>query len=376
MSEVMYNINPDRNVPWNDLPLFPIHIDYYHNLDVLECLVNAKSALSRLQGRSIVIPDQGLLINSISLQEAKDSSAIENIFTTDDDLYKAFSDQDSLTIEGPQKEVLQYREALWKGYNILKAKTDFDLQYLIGIYQEIKQTGDGIRPSFLPTTIVQGGSGPNAGQVIYTPPRGTGIIENKLNNLLEFINDDRKFPNDPLIKMAMGHFQFEAIHPFRDGNGRTGRIFNIHILTKKGLLDYPILYLSKFIIDNKNEYYRNLQNVSQNGSWKDWIIFMLRAVEVTSNLTYRKVNDIMSAKDAILLAISNETEIRRPEILSNIIFTQPYTTVKHLTVKNVYAENTARAYLNKLTEMSILEKRTIQGHHYYLNLELSNILSK
>lgn len=376
MSEVKYDINPDRNIPWNDLPLFPIHRDFYHNLDVLECLVNAKSALSRLQGRSIVIPDQGLLINSISLQEAKDSSAIENIFTTDDDLYKAFSDQNSLTIEGPLKEVLRYREALWKGYNILKPKTDFDLQYLIGIYQEIKQTGDGIRPSFLPTTIVQGGSGLNAGQVIYTPPQGTGIIENKLINLLEFINDDRKFPNDPLIKMAMSHYQFEAIHPFRDGNGRTGRIFNIHILTKKGLLDYPILYLSKFIIDNKNEYYRNLQNVSQKGLWKDWIIFMLRAVEVTSNLTYRKINDIMSAKDAILHAISNETEIRRPEILSNIIFTQPYTTVKHLTVKNVYAENTARAYLNKLAEMSILEKRTIQGHHYYLNLELSNILSR
>ena len=375
MPNQLYPINPDRNVPWNDLPLLPIHKDLYYNLEVLENLVNAKSALSRLQGRSIVIPDQGLLINSISLQEAKDSSAIENIFTTDDDLYRAFSEQNTELIQGPSKEVLRYREALWSGYHYLKKKPGFDLSYLIRIFQEIKQTSDGIRPPFIPTTIIQGGRGSNAGQVIYTPPRGKGILEEKLNNLLEFIDDDQKFPIDPLIKMAIGHYQFETIHPFRDGNGRTGRILNIHILLKKGLLEYPILYLSKYIIDHKDEYYWNLQNVSQKGQWAKWIIFMLRAVEDTSNLTYQKINDIINIKDVVLKTIVNETGIRRPEAITNIIFSQPYTRVQQITSNKTYAENTARSYLNNLTDMGILEKKTIQGHHYYLNLELMRILS-
>lgn len=376
MSEKMYQINPDRNVPWNDLPLLPIHNDFYINTEVLQALVNAKSALSQLQGRSIAISDQGLLINSISIQEARDSSAIENIFTTDDELFRAFSEQNLSHMEGPEKEVFRYREALWSGHNFLKNKSEFDFEYLTRIYQEIKQTSDGFRPPFLPTVIRQGGSGLNAGQVIYTPPRGKGIIEEKLNNLLEFINNDNKYQIDPLVKLAIGHYQFEAIHPFRDGNGRAGRIFNIHILTEKGLLEYPILYLSKYIIDNKNDYYRFLQNVSQKAQWKQWIIFILNAIEVTSNLTYKKINQIISIKDIILHELINNTDIRRPEALTEAIFVQPYTRVKHLTDKKIYAENTARLYLNKLSEIGILEKRTIKGHHYYLNLELVKILSE
>ncbi len=375
MPDQLYAINSDRNVPWNDLPLLPIKEELYRNIEIYERLIDARSALSLLQGRSVVIPDQGLLINSISLQEAKDSSAIENIFTTDDDLYRAFSEQNKEAVQGPSKEVLRYREALWSGFNYLKTKQEFDLEYLLRIFQEIKQTSDGIRPPFLPTTIIQGGSGSNAGKPIYTPPRGKGIVEAKLGNLVEFINDDQGFAIDPLIKMAIAHYQFEAIHPFRDGNGRAGRVLNIHILVNKGLLEYPILYLSKFILDHKNEYYRNLQNVSQKGLWKNWIVFMLKAVEETANLTYQKINEIISSKDAILEVVTGETDIRKPESLIKIIFTQPYTRVKHLTGKKIYAENTARSYLNKLTEMGILEKKTIQGHHYYLNLELFRILS-
>ncbi len=375
MSVKLYNINPDRNTPWNDLPPLPINNELYYNTDVLEALVHAKSELSLLQGRSIAIPDQAILINSISIQEARDSSAIENIFTTDDELYRAFSEENPDAVRGPEKEVLRYREALWKGYDLLKKKSQFDLEYLISIFQEIKQTKDGVRPPFLPTVILQGGSGPNAGQVIYTPPRGKGILEEKLSNLLEFINRDDDFQIDPLIKLAIGHFQFEAIHPFRDGNGRAGRIFNIHILTKKGLLEYPILYLSKYIIDNKNDYYRLLQNVSQKGQWKEWIIFMLKAIQVTSKLTYTKINQIIDIKDIILDELIKNKEIRRPERLVESIFIQPYTRVKHLTENEIYSENTARSYLNKLSEMGILEKKTIHGHHYYLNLELMRILS-
>jgi len=240
MSAPLYQFNPNRNTPWNDLPLLPVQKDLYHNIEVLETLVSAKSALSKLQGRSIAIPDQGLLINSISLQEARDSSAIENIFTTEDDLYRAFSEQNTELVKGPEKEILRYREALWNGFNYLKTQSGFDLDYLIHIYQEVKQTSDGIRPPFLPTIIRQSGSdATDAGKVIYTPPRGKGILEDKLNNLLEFINNDQKFPIDPLLKMAIGHYQFEAIHPFRDGNGRTGRIFNIHLLTKKRFARIP-----------------------------------------------------------------------------------------------------------------------------------------
>lgn len=376
MPDKRYNINPDRSIPWNGLPPLPISKDLYHNTDVLEVLVNAKSALSLLQGRSIAIPDQAVLINSISIQEARDSSAIENIFTTDDELYRAFSEKNTDLVAGPEKEVLRYREALWRGYNLLKTKTHFDIDYLISIFQEIKQTKDGIRPPFLPTVILQGGSGPNAGQVIYTPPRGKGILEEKLDNLLKFVNNDDDFKVDPLIKLAVGHFQFEAIHPFRDGNGRAGRIFNIHILTKKGLLEYPILYLSKYIIDNKNDYYRLLQNVSEKGQWKEWIIFMLKAIEATSKLTYTKINQIINIKDVILDELIKNKEIRKPERLVESIFIQPYTRVKHLTGNKIYSENTARSYLNKLSEMGILEKRTIHGHHYYLNLELMRILSE
>lgn len=376
MSELLYKINPDRNTPWNDLPLLPIKEELYRTIDIIEKLGNAKTALARLQGRSAVIPNQGLLINTISLQEAKLSSEIENIFTTDDELYKAFSDMNTESI-GASKEVLRYRESLWSGYNYLIQKGQFDQQYFIKVFQEIKQTKDGIRPDFSNTTIKQGGTGPNAGQVIYTPPRGKKIIQEKLENLITFLNDDEQFKIDHLLKMAIAHYQFEAIHPFRDGNGRTGRIFNINYLTNKKLLDIPILFLSRYILDYKNDYYIGLQSVSQRGNWNDWLLFMMRAIEYTSNITFQKINDIVTTKDAILEFVKKDKrKFRNPEQLIDVLFTQPLTKVKHLVEAGIYSENTARDYLNKLCEMSILEKKEMEGHHYYLNLELYRILSE
>lgn len=376
MSAKHYTVNPDRAKPWNELPLLPIDASLYRTPEVLEQLANAKAALGKLQGRSVAIPNQGLLINTISLQEAKASSAIENIFTTDDELYKAYSEQNIQHVQGGSKEVLRYREALWSGYHYLQKASDFNRDYFVKVYREVKQAKDTIRPAFLPTIIRQGGSGPNAGKVIYTPPRGKGVVEKKMDNLIDYVNDDKKYKTDTLLKMAIAHYQFEAIHPFRDGNGRTGRIFNIHYLTNKGLLDLPILFLSRYIIDNKNEYYSGLSRVSQRGDWKNWILYILRAVEATSNITYQKINDILSAKEAILEAIEKDTDLRRPEQLVQMIFTQPFTKVKHLQDAKMYAEVTARNYLNKLCDMGILEKRTIEGHHYYLNLELYRILSE
>ena len=376
MSEILYAVNPDRNIPWNDIPPLPIRKELYQAIEILEKLGDAKAALGRLHGRSVVIPNQGLLISTISLQEAKLSSAIENIFTTDDDLYKAYSDKNTET-NGPSKEVLRYREALWSGFNYLKKKGQFDQNYFIKIFQEIKQTTDTIRPVFLKTTITQGGTGPNAGQVIYTPPRDLAVIKNRLDNILNFVNDDEQFKIDHLLKMAIAHFQFEAVHPFRDGNGRTGRVFNINYLTNKGLLDVPILFLSRYILDHKDDYYSGLMGVSQRGNWKEWLLFMLRAVESTSIHTFNKINDIVTAKDSILEHIKkDDKKLRNPEELVEILFIQPFTKVKHLVDAGIYAENTARDYLNKLCEMQVLEKKEIEGHHYYLNHELYRIISE
>ncbi len=377
MSEtiILYPINPERETPWNTLPALPIDPSLYRTIDIYEQLANAKAALARLHGRSIAIPNQGLLINTISLQEAKASSEIENIFTTDDELYKAYSNNKIQEAPGPIKEVLHYREALWKGFELMKQKSDFDLDYLISIYREVKEANDGVRPPFSHVVIRKGSSGPLAGQVIYTPPKGEGVLEEKLSNLLDFLNDDELYPLDPLLKMAIGHFQFEAIHPFRDGNGRTGRIFNIHYLTHKGLLDYPILFLSRYIIDNKDSYYHHLAGVSQRGDWHAWILYMLKAVEVTADLTFQKINDIIRTKEAIYEAVQQQTDIRKVDKLIEVLFTQPLSTVKHFTDAKIYAENTARNYLNQLADIGVLVKRTIHGHHYYLNAELYTILS-
>jgi len=374
--EQLYRINPDRNVPWNDLPELPIDERLYKKVEIYEQLGKAKEALALLAGRSVAIPNQALLINSITLQEAKDSSAIENVFTTEDDLYQAFSDDKfDDTVSASTKEVLRYREAVWQGFEYLQEKGQFDIEYFENLYQEIKETKDGIRPSFAQTYIRQGGSGPNAGKRIYTPPKGKDVLEVKLSNLVDFLNNPSIPPDEPLLKMAIAHFQFEAIHPFRDGNGRAGRILNIHYITQKGLLELPILYLSRYIIEHKQEYYDTLAGVSQRGDWASWLLYMLQAVESTARLTYQKVNDLLEAKEAVLEAVESEKKFQRPDQLIEAIFTQPFTKVRHLTDAGIYAENTARNYLNELAEMGVLEKKQIKGRHYYQNRELENILS-
>lgn len=372
---MIYPINPDRNEPWNDLPLLPLNEDLYRTIEIYEQLGRAKEALALLAGRSVAIPNPAVLINSITLQEAKDSSAIENVFTTDDELYQGLSDaREETQVSGSTREVLRYREALWEGFDHLKNRGAFDTDYFIRLYQAIKQTKDGVRPPVSRLYIRQGGSGPNAGKVVYTPPRGPGVIEEKLDNLAKSLNDHSVPPEDPLLKMAIAHFQFEAIHPFRDGNGRAGRIMNIHILTSSGLLDYPILYLSRYIIQHKEEYYEALAGISQQGNWKNWLMYMLRAVESTSRLSYQKVNDILAAQATVQESLENLKDIRRANKLTEAIFCQPYTKVQHLVDSGLYSENTARSYLNRLVKLGIMEKRQVKGRHYYLNLDLHRIL--
>ena len=373
MQNKRYKINPDRIKPWDDIPSLPIENSLFETIELYKLLGEAKASLARLHGRSALIPNQGLLINTISLQEAKISSEIENIFTTDDELYKAFSDtQDETT--SASREVLRYREALWSGYSYLKETGRFDMTYFIKVFQEIKQTSDKIRPPFIETTIKQRGSGASGGgKVVYTPPRNTKVIEAKLNNLIDFLNEYKDI--DPLIKMAIAHFQFEAIHPFRDGNGRTGRVMNIHYLTQQNLLDYPILFLSRYILDNKEDYYLGLQGVSQRGDWENWISFMLKGIKETSDDTFDKINSITNAKNSILDYLKENCDFLRVEDLVDCIFTQPYSKVNHFVSQGIYSEKTARNYLNELCDLQVLEKKSISGKHYYLNLELHKILS-
>lgn len=372
----VYPVNPDRTQPWNNLPDLPVDPSLYRDVEIYEQLGHAKEALALLSGRSIAIPNPSVLINSITLQEAKVSSEIENVFTTNDDLYKAVSDTtpDS-EASGPVKEVLRYREALWEGYHYLEKHERFDRDYFIRLYQIIQESGDGIRPPFARTFIRMGGTGPNAGKPAYTPPRGKEIVESKLDNLIHFLNSKEIEPGDALLKMCIAHFQFEAIHPFRDGNGRVGRIMNLHIITQSGLLELPILYLSRYILEHKQDYYEYLAGVSQRAGWKEWMLFMLKAVEQTSRLTLRKVNDIITAREDILEFLRENTSIRRPEDLTEAIFTQPYIKVSHLTDRGIYAENTARNYLNELAGHQVLEKKEIKGKHYYINPALVEILS-
>ncbi len=374
--DMLYAVNPDRTVPWNTLPELPIDPELYENLEIYKQLGKAKEALALLNGRSIAIPNQGVLINTITLQEAKDSSAIENIFTTEDELYKAYSeDKANQPLTGTAKEVLRYREALWEGFHYLKQKEEFDQGYFTGVFNQIKETSEGYRSPVSRTYIREGGSGPNAGKPVYTPPRGPGIIEQKMNNLIAFLNGSINEPEEILLKIAIAHYQFEVIHPFNDGNGRTGRIMMIHYLCRMGLLDYPILFLSRYIMEHKDEYYDLLAGVSQRGDWQSWILYILRAVEYTSSLTFQKISDILVAKDDILEMIKRETSIRKAEDLTEALFSQPFTKVNHLTDAGIYAENTARDYLAKLVELRLLEKKEISGKHYYLNTELKRILA-
>lgn len=372
-------INPDRNKPWNALPLLPPPLELTEDLEIYkDYLIGARTALAELNREARNIANQSILINTLPLREAKDSSEIENIFTTNEELYKAFSkkSEDVDALKGPAKEVIRYREALWEGYHDIKSKGQMDMDYLLKIFQEVKETNQGIRHPSIPTVIRKGGNSLTSGQVVYTPPRGISLIEEKLHNLFEFMNDDQKYNYDPLIKMAIGHYQFEAIHPFSDGNGRTGRIMNIHLLNYKSLLDLPILYLSSYIIAHKEDYYYRIGAVSQRADWKPWIKYILRSVEVTARKTLAKIEDIRALEEAIDKRIYDEAKNIYSKELIAAIFNQPYCTAKQLISMKVGSENTVRRRLRKLEDMGILEQCRDNGHYFYLNIELFNLLSE
>jgi Fic family protein len=343
----------------------------------MKALNKANRALAELKGIAQKLPNQSVLINTLALREAKASTEIENIFTTDDELYKSLSDniKDDSELKGGAKEVLHYREALWKGYNRLKKKNEFSAQLIVEVYQKVQQTTDGIRPPQTEIVIKKRGSGNLGGTVIYTPPKGAKILEQKLNNLIAYLNDDKKYDYDPLIKLAVAHYQFEAIHPFRDGNGRCGRIINILLLIQKKLLDIPMLYLSAYIINNKDDYYAYLNAVTARQDWRKWTLYMLKAIEETASLTIQKINEInrLFANTTKLIA---KKLPHIPKESVEKIFEQPYISPKRLLDERIKSLNTAKKYLRQMETLGIMVPKKISKEIIYLNVDLFNLLSE
>ena len=364
----------DRNKPFNNLPLIPPEENKIVTIAILKALNNANKALAELKGIAKKLPNQSMLVNTISLREAKASNEIENIFTTDDELYKSLTVKET-ELKGGAKEVLFYRQALWAGYNEIKKNKEFDLDLIVKIYQQIIQINDSIRPPQTETVIMKRGSGLLGGSVVYTPPRGVEIIKQKLENLFEFINNDKDYPYDPLIKLAISHYQFEAIHPFRDGNGRTGRILSILIMIQKELLEVPILYLSAYIIRQKEDYYYLLNRVTATDNWEKWIIYNLKAVEETSIYTIAKIEEI----DRLFVNTHNLIKKKLPHIRKETvekIFEQPYISPKRLIDNNVKSLNTAKKYLSQMEELGIMIPKKIGKEIVFLNIDLYNLLSE
>ena len=364
----------DRHIPYNQLPPLPPETKLYLDEKVMDKLMEASRRLAELKGLASQLPNQSIFINTIALREAKASSAIENIFTTDDELYKSLSYQDDNYLEGPVKEILHYREALWKGYQEIVHVRQITLEGIIGVYQAVKQTGDGIRPYQAEIVIKKRGWGSLVADTVYTPPRGKGVVEEKMEQLINFLNDDTAYPIDPLLKMAMAHYQFEAIHPFRDGNGRTGRILCILYLIQKQLLDLPILYMSAYILQNKENYYQNLVGVTGARDWKRWILYMLEAVSQTAEYTTHKIHRIRTLMEKTnVLVRDNKLSVSRLELPK--LFEQPYIRPKNLLSEKIKSINTAKKYLSELEAAGILSKQKVGKEYIWFNTELMDILT-
>jgi Fic family protein len=362
----------DRIIPYNTLPELPISDDYLDK-EVLMKWGLASRALAELNKNIWRIPNPAMLVNTISLQEAKSSTAIENIFTTEDELYKAVSDLVKEENANPStKEVLRYREAMWEGYNLVKARNGIDKEILISIFQKVKETTQQFRPPQSQIVIRRGESDLRPGEIIYTPPRGEGIVEQKIENLLQYLNEEQNV--DPLIKMVIAHYQFEAIHPFTDGNGRTGRILNLLYLVDQQLLSHPILYLSKYIIQNKEDYYYSLSGVTQRNDWKSWIMYMLTAVEKTAIHTNQLIDEIILQMDATYQYAKTKLKWYTLEV-NQALFSQPY--VKQRLIGEITgskSRTTISKYIQQLIDLGILSPKADGKEMYYLNNDLLRIL--
>lgn len=354
------------------IPLLPLPYDL-ETKTVLRQANKANRKLAELKGVAQTIPNERILISSLTLQEAKDSSAVENIVTTQDDLYRAGLDANFTLIGAATKEVLFYREAINEGFKLVRNKNILALNDIKRIQEVLEQNSAGFRTT--PGTQLKRSSD---GAVIYTPPQDGQRIVELMSNLEQFINDDELCPIDPLVKMAIIHHQFESIHPFYDGNGRTGRIVNILYLVTSGLLDLPILYLSSYITHNKAEYYERIQAIrnatgDNSAQWEAWILYMLRGVEQTAEETIALVKNIGKLMTEYKNIIRPAFGGKYSHELLNGLFYHPYTKIGHLESNMQVSRQTAAKYLDRLASLGLLQKERMGKENYYINTKLMEL---
>ena len=368
-------INPDDEIRKEEkysIPSLPLPYDL-ETKEVLKQLNRANRKLAELKGVAQTIPNERILISSLTLQEAKDSSEVENIVTTQDDLYRAGLDPSHQFINAATKEVLFYREAINEGFRMVRNKDILTLNDIKHVQEILEQNTAGFRTT--PGTQLKR---ENDGAVIYTPPQDGMAIVRYMSNLEQFINDDHLSQLDPLIKMAIIHHQFESIHPFYDGNGRTGRIINILYLVITGLLDLPILYLSRYITHNKGEYYRLIQairdkNTDNAAEWEAWILFMLKGVEVTAEDTISLVKNIGRLMAEYKNVIRPDFGSKYNHELLNGLFYHPYTKIDHVVANMQVSRQTASKYLDRIVALGLLKKEKMGKENYYINTRLMNL---
>lgn len=336
---------------------------------ILKSLPAAHASLAELKGMASTIPNQNILINTLGLQEAKDSSAIENIITTHDDLFKSELNLDSFKSLNA-KEVQNYISAMKKGFELTSKNGLLTNRMILEIQEILESNRAGFRK--LPGTVLKNSL---TGETIYTPPQDPSEIKHLMLNLEKFINEKDLCDYDPLIKMAIIHYQFESIHPFYDGNGRTGRIISILYLMLQNLQSLPILYLSKYIIKNKSDYYRLLQEVREQNNWEEWLLFMIKGVDQTSRETIDLIILIRELMMNCKHTLRERYKFYSQDLLNNL-FKHPYTKIEFIMKDLNVSRITAANYLNKLSEDNMLTKKKLGTGNYYINEPLFELLSK
>ena len=358
-----------QNTPHSKLEKLPPLRDKVETINILKQANKAAAALAELKGIAKTIPNQAMLINAIVLQEAKDSSQIENIITTQDELYKALTVNKS-NLSADTKEVMNYRKAIFFGFEIVKKQGFLSVNNIVSIQQELVDNNAGIRS--IPGTVLKNDM---TGEVVYTPPQDKEEILDLLSNFIAQFNENQD-DLSPLIKLAVLHYQFESIHPFYDGNGRTGRILNILYLILNQLIDVPILYLSSYIIENKPEYYRLLSQTNHEEKWEEWIIFMLKAIEETSKSTILKIERIKELLEKTIIKVQSEaSKIYRKELVE-LIFEQPYSKIEFVVDKLNVERKAASRYLKELESINVLKSQKVGRETLYINKELIEILKQ
>lgn len=353
--------------PQHTLKKLPPRREKVETIEILREVNKASTALAELKGIAKTIPNQAMLINAVILQEAKDSSEIENIITTQDELYKALTVASS-KVSSETKEVVNYRKAILTGFDTLKKQQFLKVNDIIAIQQELVDNNAGIRST--PGTVLKNET---TGEIVYTPPQDKAEINDLLSNFIQFFNE-RDEELSPLINLAILHYQFESIHPFYDGNGRTGRILNILYLILNELIDVPILYLSSYIIQNKQEYYRLLSHTNKTGEFEEWILYILKAVENTSKSTIEKISKIKNQLDLTIERVQNQLPKMYRKELVELLFEQPYSKIEHLVTKLNVERKAASRYLKSLEEIGVLKAHKIGRETLYINVDLIEVL--